>query len=70
MHISLYSAISANIGIRITDITGKVMISRTGKFETGFNDILIPVQELSTGIYFLVLQAEGNYLPVTAKFVK
>jgi PKD repeat protein len=70
LHISFYSGISAPVGIKIIDVTGKSYFSSTGKFETGINDVLIPVNSLPAGIYLIVLQTQGNYLPVTAKFVK
>ena len=70
LHISLYSGISATIGIRIVDVNGKVQYSTTGKFETGLNEVLVPVGSLPSGIYLVILQAQGNYTPVTARFVK
>jgi hypothetical protein len=70
LHISLYSGISAPIGIKITDLSGKCYFTTTGKFETGINQIMIPTGSLHSGVYFVILQPQGNYLPVAAKFVK
>jgi PKD repeat protein len=70
LHICFYSGISAPVGINIIDVTGKSYFSSTRKFETGLNEVFIPVSSLPGGIYLMILQTQGNYLPVTAKFVK
>ncbi len=70
LHLSLYTAISAPIGIKVIDISGKLHFSTYGRFEKGLNEIIIPTGSLPKGLYIIILQPEGNYLPVTAKFVR
>jgi len=70
LHLSLYTAISAPIGIKVVDINGKLHFSTRGRFEKGLNEIIVPTGSLANGLYIIILQPEGNYLPVTAKFVR
>jgi len=70
IHIGLYTAISEPIGVKVVDISGKSHFSTYGRFEKGFNEIIVPTGSLPAGLYIIILQPEGNYLPVTAKFVK
>lgn len=70
LHISIYSGISAPVGIIITDITGKLQYSDISKFETGINDLRIPTDHLKKGVYLISFQPQGNYSAVTAKFIK
>lgn len=70
IHISIYSGISAPVNIKVVDVTGKTFVNLTETIEKGFSQVLIPAASLPPGIYLLVLQAQGGYLPVTAKFIK
>jgi hypothetical protein len=70
LNISFYSGISSPASIKIIDITGKVSYNQSGTFETGLNEIRIPVKDLPDGVHLLIIQTMGNHLPVTAKFVK
>jgi hypothetical protein len=70
LQVRLYSGTSAPVVFKITDITGKVHLSLTENLESGFNQVLIPVNSLSSGIYLLIIQLHGSYLPVTAKIIK
>jgi len=70
VHISVYSGISAPIDIKVVDVTGKTFVHIAETIETGFSQVLIPASSLPPGIYLLVVQAQGGYLPVTAKFIK
>jgi hypothetical protein len=70
LHIRIYSDISSPIGIKIMDVTGKIHFSEYGTFETGLNEIIIPIEDFTPGIYLLMLQPQGNFTPVTAKFIK
>lgn len=70
LHLRFYSGISAPVSLRIIDVTGKSYFNQAPEFESGMNDVLIPVSMLPNGIYLIILQTEGNYLPVTAKFIK
>jgi len=70
LFIKFYSGVSANAGIKIMDLSGKVFFNLSRKLETGFGQIVIPANSLPRGIYLLILQPEGNYHPMTAKFIK
>ncbi|MCY7411314.1 MAG: T9SS type A sorting domain-containing protein, partial [Chitinophagales bacterium] len=52
--------------ISIADLSGKIIISEIVRFNN--NNVIIPVEDLSDGIYFLTLQTENNIQ--TTKFVK
>ena len=70
IHIGLYTSISAPIGVKVVDISGKTHFSTYGRFEKGFNEIIVPTGSLPAGLYVIILQPQGNYQPVTAKFVR
>ena len=70
LHIRVYSGIFATVDFKVIDITGRNFFSKTEDVQTGFNQILIPAASLPAGVYLLILQAHGTYLPVTTKFVK
>jgi PKD repeat protein len=70
LHIRVFSSISAPVFVNVTDVTGKSYCRFAGIFETGFNQMLIPTSFLPAGVYLLILQPQGNYVPVTAKFIK
>jgi hypothetical protein len=70
LHVSAFSPVFANININIIDVTGRSYFSRYDKLETGFNEIVIPASSLPSGIYFLVIRAEGNVQPITGRFIK
>jgi hypothetical protein len=65
-----YSHISTGTKIRIMDITGKYYYNFTRKLEAGFTQISLPAAHLPAGVYLLILQPEGLYRPVMAKFIK
>lgn len=66
----VYSGISAPVIVKIIDTAGKIYYSKAEQFEKGFTQITIPVSGLPQGIFVLIMQPEGNYLPVTAKFIR
>jgi PKD repeat protein len=66
----IYSGISAPVMVKIMDIAGKMYYCKAEQFEKGFIQISIPVSGLPQGIFILIIQAQGNYLPVTAKFIR
>jgi hypothetical protein len=70
LHVSAYSPVSAGIDINIIDVTGRSYFSRHDNLNTGFNEIMIPASSLPSGLYFLVIMAEGNTHPITGKFIK
>ncbi len=70
LHIRIYSGISSPVSIRVIDVSGKNFYQHAENLETGFNQIMIPVAGLPSGIYLLIIQPQGNQLPLTAKFVK
>jgi PKD repeat protein len=70
LNIRVYSAISAPVSVNITDVSGKSHYRLAAIFETGYNQIILPTTFLPSGVYLLMLQSQGNYTPVTAKFVK
>jgi hypothetical protein len=70
VHIKLYSGISTPVDIKVIDVTGRIYYILKEKVQTGFTQFLIPVSSLPSGAYLLVLQQQGNYLPVTVKFIK
>ena len=70
VHICLFTVISGPVGIKLTDVNGRDQYSTTIKLESGYNDISIPATNLPKGLYLLMLQPQGSYQPVTAKFVK
>lgn len=68
--LTVHSGSKTAASIGITDISGKIHRELTVRFETGTNQITIPVNSLPKGIYFLSMQPQGIYLPVTVKFIK
>lgn len=68
--LKLYSGISAPVGVKIFDLTGKCYYNLLNTIEKGFCQITIPAASLPSGIYLLILQPQGHYPPVTAKFIK
>jgi hypothetical protein len=56
--------------VKILDTAGKNHYLRYVQFEKGFMHISIPVPDLPKGIYVLIIQPQGNYMPVTAKFIR
>ena len=70
LHISLYSAISTPVSVKILDVTGRTYKVMTTVLDKGLNQVQVPASSLPSGVYFLVLEPLGNYLPVTAKFIK
>lgn len=70
LHVSAFSPALTNININIIDVTGRSYFSRKDKLQTGFNDFFIPAASLPSGLYFLVIQAEGSPQPITGKFIK
>jgi hypothetical protein len=67
---SVYSGISSPVVVKILDTAGKNHYLRYVQFEKGFMHISIPVPDLPKGIYVLIIQPQGNYMPVTAKFIR
>lgn len=70
LNASIYSAISAPVVVKILDTAGKTHYISSAQFEKGFVQLNIPVSDLPGGVYVLIIQAEGNYQPVTAKFIR
>jgi hypothetical protein len=68
--VRLYSGISSPVILKITDTAGKTHFFKSENLEKGFIEFILPVGGLPQGIYILAMQPQGNYLPVTAKFIK
>jgi hypothetical protein len=57
----------SGFGYKISDITGKIVVSAEGS--ANIDTILVPMQNLQSGLYFLTIQTkEGQQL--TKKLVK
>jgi hypothetical protein len=52
------------------DSAGKNYYIGATQFEKGFMPLSIPVSDLPKGLYVLVIQPQGNYQPVSAKFIR
>jgi hypothetical protein len=70
LNIKVYSDISAPVEIKVLDVTGRNYYYHTEIFETGINQFFIPAAALPSGVYLLVLQAQGSHRSATAKFIK
>jgi hypothetical protein len=50
-----------NVSLRVMDITGKVLISKTGKYKKGYNSITLDVSEINgSGVLYYQLDSERN----------
>jgi hypothetical protein len=50
-----------NVTLRIMDVTGKVLIRKTGKYNKGYNSITLDVSEINgSGILYYQLDTERN----------
>jgi PKD repeat protein len=67
---SIYSGISAPVVVKVQDTAGKSYYSQASQFEKGFMQLSIPVAVLPPGMFVLIIQPQGNYMPVTAKFIR
>lgn len=67
--IQMYQAVSGNLDFEIYDINGKLVSKlNQGNIAQGVAKYYIPTTEISSGIYFLKINAAGN--SKTIKFVK
>lgn len=50
-----------NVTLRVMDVTGKILISKTGKYKKGYNSITLDVSEINgSGILYYQLDSERN----------
>jgi len=66
----IFSAVSAQTSIKILDISGREYFNALKQLEKGYQQFSIPASALPPGMFILLVQPEGNYMPVSAKFVK
>ena len=67
-NISFELAKSSDVVLRIVDITGKQVYTQSGKFEKGFNSIIINNSQLNnSGIYYY--QIEAGEFSATKKLI-
>ncbi len=62
VNISMYSSLKGEVEIKLVDMTGKMVLSRTEKIEAGNNTItLSQLSQLSDGIYTILLRINDRY---------
>lgn len=50
-----------NVSLRVMDVTGKVLISKTGRYNKGYNSITLDVSEINgSGVLYYQLDTERN----------
>ncbi len=60
LNLSLESQVSEDVEIKLTDLTGKTVFSKTYFFRNGSNEILIDTPDLAGGIYLLTGQGQNH----------
>jgi hypothetical protein len=71
LNVRFFSQVKSPVEISIKDVSGRELFRQAQKLETGFTQLTIPVGTLPAGMFILsVSPIGGNYVPLTAKFIK
>ena len=60
LRLQLNTVVAGNYTLQLFDLAGKSCLTQTQKLETGENNLQLPLENLSSGIYLLSLQANGR----------
>jgi hypothetical protein len=65
---SINTPINTNTNFQLYDVTGRLLLSKTLQLQPGLNTGVIPIVNLSKGLYILSLTSDGK--TVTQKIIK
>lgn len=70
LSMEIFSKSDQPVLLKVSDTKGNKCYSQPVELKPGLNFIMVPVNSLTSGLYYLTVIPEGNPFPVTVKFIK